>query len=179
MSRCQTVPLRAVPENIIQSYLAEKSSENPDSPRVRLVARMARGSIGRALEYWEGPILERRRQVMETLIRIPSASYPEVLGFSQTWDEDKVQIVDDLQLMLSWYRDIVTVKSESTSSLYNPDYKDELAKLAKSTLMRVCLKSCMRYQRLLQPLQVTVRPRFALAHLFLTMKKERNPRWRR
>ena len=146
VSRCQVVPFRAIPEEMIQKYLAQKYSQASDDPKVRLIARMARGSIGRALEYWEGPLLERRQQVLETLIRIPASSYPEVLGFSQRWEEERVQVIEDLQLMLGWYRDLAAVKSGSTVSLYNPDYAGKLQEISQVYCIEPCVKS-HEYQR--------------------------------
>jgi len=171
VSRCQVIPFRSIPESIIQEYLAERYGQTPDNAQVRLVARMARGSIGRAVEYWDGPILERRREVIDKLIRIPTASYPEVLGFSQNWDEDRVQVREDLQLMLGWYRDLAAVKSGSSVGLYNPDYENELEKTSKLYSYMSIFDIMHEISEMMAAIGGNARPRFALCRLFLTMKK--------
>jgi DNA polymerase-3 subunit delta' len=171
VSRCQVVPFRAIPEEMIQKYLAQKYSQASDDPKVRLIARMARGSIGRALEYWEGPLLERRQQVLETLIRIPASSYPEVLGFSQRWEEERVQVIEDLQLMLGWYRDLAAVKSGSTVSLYNPDYAGKLQEISQVYSYRALCEIMHEISEMQAAIAGNARPRFVLGRLFLSMKK--------
>ncbi|MGI6640268.1 MAG: ATP-binding protein [Limnochordia bacterium] len=171
VSRCQVVPFRAISEETICQFLADKFNQAQDSPRIRLLARMARGSIGRALQYWEGPVLERRKQVLGALERIPSATYPEILGLSLNWDEDRVQVQDDLQLMLGWYRDLAAVKSGSGVSLYNPDYAAELDKISSLYTYQALFEIMHEISEMQTAVAGNVRPRFALGRLFLSMKK--------
>lgn len=171
VSRCQVVPFRAIPEAIICRILAERFNEEPDSSKVRLLARMARGSIGRALQLWDGPVLERRRQVLDTLVRIPTASFPEILGFSWQWDEERVQVLEDLQLMMGWYRDLAVVKSGSEVNLYNPDYAQELERISKLYAFMSLFDIMHEISETQTAVTGNVRPRFALGRLFLSMKK--------
>lgn len=171
VSRCQVVPFRAVPEETIRRFLAAKYGQDPDSPKVLLLARMARGSIGRALQYWDGPALERRQKVLDTLVRIPDASYPEILGLSLQWDEERTQVQEDLQLMLGWYRDLAAVKTLGTADLYNPDYADELSKLSKRYSYQALFQIMREISEMQAAVAGNVRPRFVLNRLFLSMKK--------
>ena len=108
LSRCQVMGFQKLSEeDVIKGLRRDVSSDPPDEETTALVARMARGSLGRALALHDPDFLEHRRQVLDTLTRVPDASVAEVLGFSQRWPEDRVQVKGDLELMVQWCRDLL------------------------------------------------------------------------
>lgn len=171
ISRCQHLPFRAIDENQICYWLGQRTGLEPDDPKIRSVARLSQGSIGRAWEYWEGSLLEYREGVIRKLIKVPTASYPEVLGLSQTWPEDRNMILQDLQLFLEWHRDLLTVKNEINASLYNPDYKRELQKISAYYSNHSLFQIIQEIAEFSTAVQGNARIRFGLGYLLLLMKK--------
>ena len=60
ISRCQHLPFRTIDEDQICSWLIERAGVEPSDLKVRTVARLAQGSLGKAWEYWQGSLLEYR-----------------------------------------------------------------------------------------------------------------------
>jgi len=171
VSRCQLIPFRSISEDVIRDYLAEKTGVDREDVKVRLAARMARGSIGRAIEYWDGPVLEHRREVLDRLSQIPILSFPEVLGMSQNWNEDRQQVLMDLQLMLEWYRDLAAIKSGVDIPLYNPDYENELTEISADYSYRSLFRIIQEISEMVSAIQGNARVRFCIGYLLLMMKK--------
>lgn len=171
VSRCQLIPFRSISEDVIRDYLAEKTGVDREDVKVRLAARMARGSIGRAIEYWDGPVLEHRREVLDRLSQIPILSFPEVLGMSQNWNEDRQQVLMDLQLMLEWYRDLAAIKSGVDLPLYNPDYENELTEISADYSYRSLFRIIQEISEMVSAIQGNARVRFCIGYLLLMMKK--------
>ena len=171
VSRCQLIPFRSISEDVIRDYLAEKTGVDREDVKVRLAARMARGSIGRAIEYWDGPVLEHRREVLDRLSQIPILSFPEVLGMSQNWNEDRQQVLMDLQLMLEWYRDLAAIKSGVDLPLYNPDYENELTEISADYSYRSLFRIIQEISEMVSAIQGNARVRFCIGYLLLIMKK--------
>lgn len=171
VSRCQLIPFRSISEDVICDYLAETTGVEKDDVKIRLVARMARGSIGRALEYWDGPVLEHRKELLTRLSQIPSLTFPEILGMSQNWNEDRQQVLMDLQIMLEWYRDLAVIKGGVDVPLYNPDYENELIKISADYSYRSLFQITQQIAETGTAIQGNARVRFCMGYLLLLMKK--------
>src|SRR5699024_12664915 len=74
--------------DLICVWLAQQSCLPREDSKIRTVARLSKGSIGRAWELWEGDTLESRAKTIQQLIHIPTASYSEVLGMSHGRSEE-------------------------------------------------------------------------------------------
>lgn len=171
ISRCQHLPFRNVPENAICAWLADRVGKEPQEPQISSLARLAQGSLGRAWEYWEGSLLEYRTEVIKKLISVPTASYPEILGLSQAWPEDRTLIGQDLQLFLGWHRDLLVVGNELDLVLYNPDYKDELKEISTYYSNHSLYKIIEQITEMGASIKGNARIRFCLGYLLLLMKK--------
>lgn len=171
ISRCQHLPFRRIAEVDIAKWLAEKTGSNCDDTRVRSIARLAQGSLGRAWEYWQGTVLEARAEVIAKLIRVPHLSYPEVLGMSQAWPEDRLQINHDLQLILEWHRDLLTVQNKLDLPLYNPGYERELQELSVYYSDHDLFAIIEQITDMGQAIAGNARIRFCIGYLLLLMKK--------
>lgn len=171
VSRCQHLPFRIIDENEISLWLAKQSGLTSEDSKIRSIARLSKGSIGRAWEYWEGDNLEYRAEIIRKLIKVPTASYPEVLGMSLNWPEDRQIIGQDLELFLEWHRDLLIIKNGVNSPLYNPDYQQELEKTStyysNSSLFKI-IQEIMDFDA---SIQGNARIRFGLGYLLLLMKK--------
>lgn len=177
ISRCQHLPFRSVPEEEILMWLSKKSGKSYDDAKARKVAKLAQGSLGKAWKYWEGPLLKERQEVISKLIEIPKLSYAEILGLSQTWPEDREKIVLELNFFLEWFRDILIVKNQIDSSLYNPEYKLELRKLSSYYSNENLFHIIKRIKEMEKSIAGNARIRFHLGALLLLIKKGALTQW--
>lgn len=171
VSRCLHLPFRSISEADICAWLAERTQSKPDDKKIQSIARLAHGSIGRAWDYWEGPLFERRDEVLSTLVKVPSLSYPEVLGLSLAWPEDRTLVSQDLRLFLSWQRDLLTVKNKLDLALYNPDYEAELVRISEYYSNHTLFQIIQQITEMGQAIKGNARIRFCLGYLLLLMKK--------
>lgn len=171
ISRCQHLPFRAIAEEEICIWLGEKTGRGSDDAQIRSMARLARGSLGKVWEYWEGSLLEYRTAIVEKLIEVPTASFAEVLGLSQTWPEERTKIALDLQLFLEWHRDLLTVKNGIKLPLYNADYQTELQKISTYYSNSDLFFIIQQISEMGKAITANARIRFCLGYLLLLMKK--------
>lgn len=172
-SRCQTITFTRLTDNQVLGLLNQcvNVAEVEDQQRLSVTIKMARGSIGKALELWEGQLLERRNWVLEQMISLPEMSIAQILGLSHSWSEDRDQVKVDLEMMLQWYRDLWCAKLGLTDNIYNFDHINELTNIS----CRYSPTSLEHITNLIQDMAIqiqrNVRIRFILGHLLLQMKK--------
>ncbi len=171
ISRCQHLPLQRVPEEDICRWLASRAKLGADDVKIQSIARMAHGSLGKAWAYWEGSLLEERDALVAKLMEVPKASYPQVLGLSQSWPEDREKIVSELQLFLQWHRDLLVVKLGSDMPLYNARYKRELEEISTYYSQQDLIMIMEQIVETGKAIAGNGRIRFYIGYLLLLMKK--------
>lgn len=177
VSRCLHLPFRSVGEEEIMIWLRNRLGESYDEVKAEKIARLAQGSLGKAWQYWEGSLLKERQKVISKLIEIPKLSYAEILGLSQTWPEDRTQVVLELRFFLEWFRDILIVKNHIDSSLYNPEYKSELTELSAYYSNEDLFYIIKRIKETEKSIARNARIRFHLGILLLLIKKGALTQW--
>lgn len=117
ISRCQQIQLNKISDSIIEKEI-EKYGFNEEVSK--LIARLADGSLGRAISLLDDEdFLENRKKILKTLYKLPELSAVDI--FKQV--DFIISILnkkDDFPLfylILSWYRDII---------LYNQGYDREI-----------------------------------------------------
>ncbi len=171
ISRCQGLPFRRIAEQEVCQWLAKRVDANVTDVKIRSIAKLAQGSLGKAWAYWQGSLLEERDAVLAKLIQVPQASYPEVLGLSQSWPEERQKIVGELQLFLEWHRDLITVKNELNLPLYNPGYERELEKIGTYYTNQDLTMIMEQIGKAGKAIAGNGRIRFYVGYLLLLMKK--------
>ncbi|MGB4141739.1 MAG: DNA polymerase III subunit delta' [Limnochordia bacterium] len=174
-SRCQVIAFTRLSDAAVAEALRAKAanggSTQDDGQKIELVAKMAQGSIGRALELWESPLVGRRRWVLEQLINIPDMDLYEVLGLSHRWEEDRSLVALDLTLILQWYRDLWCLKEGLERQVVNMDYLHELSesckKYPKSSLEQITKTIIDLHGQL----ERNARIRFMMANLLVQIRK--------
>lgn len=171
VSRCQHLPFRPMAEEDICLWLSNKSELTPDDTKIRAAARLAQGSLGKAKAYLDGSLLEERDAVIAQLIRLPRASYAEVLGMSQNWPEERNKTSRELQLFLEWYRDLLMIKNKIDLPLYNPGYERELKEISELYTSQDLLVIIEQIIEMKKAIAGNGRIRFCLGYLMLMMKR--------
>ncbi|HKM17925.1 MAG: DNA polymerase III subunit delta' [Firmicutes bacterium] len=173
-SRCQAISFTRLSDAAVAKALKARAAGDGGEDagkKIELVTKMAQGSIGRAMDLWESPLLDRRKFVLEQLINLPGMSLYEVLGLSHRWEEERQLVALDLTIMLHWYRDLWCLQAGLEHQVLNLDYLHELS------------VSCKRYHRssleqiskaiigLHGQLDRNVRIRFMMGNLLLQIRK--------
>lgn len=171
-SRCQIISFPRLSDESVRLILSSKVDikSRPEST-ADLIIKMSRGSVGKALELWDSPFLERRKWIIEQLINIPQMSEPEILGLSQKWIEERSVVETDLELMLQWYRDLWCTKIDVDESIFNLDYQNELSGICKKYPLVSLERITSLITEMVVQLQRNVRVRFIMGYLLLQMRK--------
>ena len=115
--------------------------------------------------------MEERETVISKLIQVPRASYPAVLGLSQTWPEDREKIHQELQVFLEWHRDLLTVKNGIDLPLYNPGYERQLKEISALYTNDTLFVIIEKIVEMGKAIAGNGRIRFCLGYLLLMMKR--------
>jgi DNA polymerase-3 subunit delta' len=134
-SRCVTFTLAALPVADLEKALAESRAELKP-PQRALVARLANGAIGRALNFKLDEYLEARASAL-TLLRsaVAGADHSELFKITETYRagaEGRENTDRLLRTLYSLLEDLLMLKSGTPELVRNPDIQPELGRLAQS-----------------------------------------------
>lgn len=125
VSRCQTVPFSAVPQDRLESFLAERK-EIPEEAR-SLVSALSGGSPGRALRMDLQWVVGVRRAWMDRLRAFLASGPGGGLVALAKELADSGDLLDVLDLYESWYRDLLVCRIGSPERIVNRDYLEEIS----------------------------------------------------
>jgi DNA polymerase III delta' subunit len=130
-SRCQNLQFSPVSREDIESCLIR---ENYDRAQAKIISLLVRGNLKQALALeWEEIQTFRQKawELFQSLIRGEKAA-----AFLKEYSSRQRALVQEelnqiLEILSSFCRDLILVKEQCNSALLmNPDYEDELGKLA-------------------------------------------------
>lgn len=124
VSRCQVVPLRAVPSNQIERALIDRWLQRPDL--ARLLSKLSGGRIGWAIAAAEDPsILARRQDHIEQLTGLLGQGRARRIRAAEQLArrEDAASVI---RLWQTWWRDVALTCSGCEELVVNIDYLDAL-----------------------------------------------------
>jgi DNA polymerase III subunit delta' len=127
-SRCRRVEFTLVPVAEIEAALSERGVAEEQA---RLLARLAGGRPGRALELAENPSrVEKRREVLAEARELGSMPMADLMGLSERlavrFRENREAVLSRLDEWLSWWRDLVLVQSGAEEAAVNVDLLEAL-----------------------------------------------------
>jgi DNA polymerase-3 subunit delta' len=117
VSRCQALSLRAVPTEQIVAALQERGVE-----RAQLLGALAQGRVGWAIEASrDKQVLARREQVLEKVLSLDGSSYQARFTWAEELSKAPERIPETLQVLSSWWRDVLILASGSGVQIANQD----------------------------------------------------------
>jgi DNA polymerase-3 subunit delta' len=172
VSRCQKVPFRPIPVDLIADWLKEK--KQLDDEEALLLAKISEGSLGRAFNMSEGDFLERRQDYLFKLIKLPELSSDQALTMIlEVTEKNKKKALDPsgddgilgmLSVWKAWYRDLLLMNiSGPEKLLLNIDFSHKLKTIAKNCNIENIMKS-------FQVLDVAQRDLLRMRNLDLVME---------
>lgn len=141
VSRCQRVPFQPLPVQDIKDWLVEKKGLSEETAIV--LARVSKGSLGRALKMQEGDFLAKRQEWLLRIAKLHGLSKEMAFEMAlecaeggnkpavATSETGGTSMADMLAVWENWYRDLLVVRSGGPSHLLiNADFSHELKKIA-------------------------------------------------
>ena len=129
LSRCQKLELRPVAVSDIKNALIDHRSVKPDTARV--LARLSSGCMGWAVRASVGEeILAQRKEQIETLVDIARANRIDRFSYSAEiagrFSKNRAEVQNLLSLWISWWRDLLLIKSGCHDIITNIDFRETL-----------------------------------------------------
>ena len=172
VSRCRLVQLRPVPAAMIADLLIERKSLSED--RAREIAGLASGRAGWAVQAAEDPdMLKRVSNVLDEVESVVSSPLTERFDYAASladrFPRDRRSVYSDLELWLSWWRDILLIGQEKPELVSNVARIESLSQAAdrlSPTSVTNAIRTVMRTTFLLER---NVSPRLALEGMMLKL----------
>ena len=128
-SRCQRLPFTRLPQQVIEETLIEQRQLAPSAAHV--LAALAGGSFHRALGRDQDLYLEKRRDILKSITALSSASILPLLEFARELANDKEIIPDLLEILVSFYRDLLLYKQgQPEENLANIDLLEKIRRVS-------------------------------------------------
>lgn len=142
VSRCQKVPFAPLPVGTIAEYLTARIGV--DEKRATVLARLAEGSLGKAIAMADSDFLERRETWLKKVMQIPELDEAQAIDMALELTGEKSAgahqgakyeiggLLDLLGVLAIWYRDLLLLKRQGVETLVvNVDFLEELKKFAR------------------------------------------------
>jgi DNA polymerase-3 subunit delta' len=171
VSRCEVLPMRAVPtEEIVMSLTAK--AIDPD--QAELIARVSAGRPGVALQFIAEPeMIENRIAKIDEMVQVLAMNRSARMRFvdelvrGRDLSTQRVEISDLLTLWQGVWRDILLISSDSGIPLSNPDYQESLEETAHQLSLQQTMDVLRSIQHTLEAISLYANNRLAMENLVL------------
>ncbi len=171
-SRCQLVRLRPAPARAIADFLIVEKGVG--AARAQEIAGIAAGRVGWAARAADDPaMLERVSETLdaiESVVRSPLAErfeYAEALA--SRFSADRKDVYDELDLWLSWWRDVLLVSHSRAELASSATRLESLGRVADSLPPASIAAAVATVMRAASHLRRNVTPRLALEGMMLDL----------
>lgn len=170
-SRCQMLSFSPLATNEMESYL--KANYKRPAEETRMLARLARGSIGRALEIDLGVYRDERRAMLEIIESL--AVTRDTIKLMQAAEHlarklEKPEFEKHLDTLMVLFEDLFHLKlGEAASSLTNADIADRLERIAETITVEQINRWVANVEAILLSLARNVNRQLAMEAMFLSV----------
>ena len=134
VSRCQVLSLRALPINQVREALV--SQWGVDTTQAELLAHVCGGRLGWAVNVLQDrEALGRRAEDLDRLLTLLDESRVNRLAYAATLSRNPKQAEETLDLWMSWWHDILLLKSGAQVALCNMDRTESLHEQARQVTL--------------------------------------------
>ena len=124
LSRCITLKLKPLYDEVIRDYLIERLHVQKSDAEV--YTAFARGNLGKAIALSSSDsFADMRYSVMSLLKNARNMDIAQMLETVKQWKEDRLNIQECLDFMQLWYRDVLMFKAtqDTTGFIFKEEYK--------------------------------------------------------
>jgi DNA polymerase III subunit delta' len=169
-SRCQTVRFAPVEADEIKAHLLGTKKFAPDD--AELLARLARGSIGQALDLDLGKFREQREtmlKVIESLVLSPNRALLLKTAEEMNDVRNKDFYENYLNILQTLTHDIWTLSLHGDAPIVNADLKSRLVHLAQNAERKKLAAWLLEIETLRENFAVNLNKKIATDALFMQM----------
>lgn len=132
VSRCQLLKLQPVENIKIQEYLVGEKGVNLQEAKV--IAAYSMGNVGKALKMLEDAEFKQKREDLENITKeLLKGKLVDILELASFFTKEKSDVNEILDLLMSWYRDLLIYKeTQHLDFIRNYDKIEEIVLQAKS-----------------------------------------------
>lgn len=139
VSRCQLIRFNSISRDKIEDILVNRRGLARDV--AHRASLLCGGSVNQALRVGDGLAMARRNQVLDLVARVSSSDVGSIFELASGLTEHKEHLDEVLDIILSWYRDVLILKeSGEGSSILNSDrmglLEDEAGKFSTEDLVK-------------------------------------------
>ncbi len=132
VSRCQQVKFKPIPEHSVVTHLEKKGVPHEEAA---ILGKLANGSFGKADSLADTDWVNRRQWILQVIEpqdagKKDSGQAVRSLAFSEILARDREAILDTLEFMKSWFRDLAVVRADS-DRVVNKDQLDRIRQTAR------------------------------------------------
>ena len=136
-SRCQQIAFRPIPHEKVAEVLVNSRGLKRETAMAIAVA--TKGSLGKALSMDGEAWTEWRSGLLEQISSLSMKSIQPVLGFSDVLSRDKDRLADALDMLMTWFRDLLMCKV-APERIINRDAINEIEQVSKGQSIRQLLE---------------------------------------
>lgn len=178
VSRCQRIELIPVSNEVIEKALTERWQIEPQ--KARLLARLANGSPGWAISAVnDDSSLRKRTEWLDAWLAIFDASFDQRFVFAasliEKFNQNRAIVQQKLDLLLSWWHDLLLVKISCGNEITNVDYEDMIKTMATCYSLTAIRDFIDRIQAAKEQLRINANPQLVMEVLMLNIPEKKRP----
>jgi DNA polymerase-3 subunit delta' len=166
VSRCEVLRLRTLSMDETARGLQIIKGVPPEL--AEKLAHISDGRPGYAIRLYEQPsLLEQRQSWLDELIQLLATSRRERFAFVRGAVDNKEELRSELQVWLTFWRDVLLCVNKTNRSITNLDYSTQIQKLAAVTDLRKAQFHVSTIERTIEFIDHNVNARLALEVLLM------------
>jgi DNA polymerase-3 subunit delta' len=166
VSRCEVLRLRPLSVDVTAKGL--QTIRSVPEELAQKLAHISDGRPGYAIRLFEQPkLLEQRQTWLDELIHLLATSRRERFAFVREIVEDKEELRSELQVWLTFLRDVLICASGLSGSITNLDYSTQIQNLATYTGLNSATFHVSAIERTMEQIDHNVNTRLALEVLLM------------
>jgi DNA polymerase-3 subunit delta' len=166
VSRCEVIRLR--PLSIEETSAGLQTVRGVPSDEADHLAHLSGGRPGYALQLYAQPkLLEQRQTWLDELLGLLASSRRERFAFAKESVENPGELRSQLQIWLTFWRDVLITAAGITSSLTNVDYSSKIEQLAEEVGLQNAQFYVNNIENTMERIDRNVNPRLALEVLLM------------
>jgi len=166
VSRCEVLRLRSLA--IDETAKGLQLTRGVPQEQAERLAHISEGRPGYAIRLFEQPgLLEQRQAWLDELVGLLGASRRERFAFAKGVVEDKEGLRSELQVWLTFWRDVLIVTTGVSRSITNLDYSTHIRRLAVGSDLNKAQFHVKAMERTMEQIERNVNTRLALEVLLM------------
>jgi len=171
LSRCVTLKLKPLYDDVIRDYLTERL--HVVKSEADICTAFARGNLGKAISLVSSEEFVRLRSSVLNLLRgVYSMDSAEMMEIVREWKEDRLDIEECLDFMQLWYRDVLMFKAtqDTAGFIFKAEYR-YIREIAEKSSFHGIEEVLSAIDKAKRRLDANVRYDLTMELLLLTMKE--------